>query len=100
MSALFGRSRPRHPVSWLSSVCLPHFTKKEESANGAGRRGSLLIQAVAEGVTQLEGKSPSGSRGRVQLRDGSARLPQPHVTPQSRKEVSASCRAAISAGRA
>jgi hypothetical protein len=26
----------------------------EESANGAGRRGSLLIQAVAEGVTQLE----------------------------------------------
>jgi hypothetical protein len=28
----------------------------EESANGAGRRGSLLIQAIAEGVTQLEGK--------------------------------------------
>ena len=26
----------------------------EESANGAGRRGSLLIQAVAEGVTQLQ----------------------------------------------
>jgi len=31
----------------------------EESANGAGRRGSLLIQAIADGVTQLEGKSPS-----------------------------------------
>lgn len=31
----------------------------EESANGAGRRGSLLIQAIAEGVTQLEGR---GSR--------------------------------------
>ena len=31
----------------------------EESANGAGRRGCLLIQAIAEGVTQLEGrKSP------------------------------------------
>jgi hypothetical protein len=28
----------------------------EESANGAGRRGSLLIQAIAEGVTQLERK--------------------------------------------
>jgi hypothetical protein len=26
----------------------------EESANGAGRRGSLLIQVIAEGVTQLE----------------------------------------------
>jgi hypothetical protein len=26
----------------------------EESANGAGRRGSLLIQAIAEGVTQLD----------------------------------------------
>ena len=26
----------------------------EESTNGAGRRGSLLIQAIAEGVTQLE----------------------------------------------
>ena len=72
----------------------------EESANGAGRRGSLLIQAIAEGVTQLEGKSPSGSRGRVQLRDGSARLPHSHVAPQSRIEVSASYRAAISAGRA
>ena len=33
----------------------------EESANGAGRRGALLIQAIADGVTQLEGKrSPSG----------------------------------------
>src|SRR6516162_3305645 len=31
----------------------------EESANGAGRRGSLLIQAIAEGVTQLE----RGDRG-------------------------------------
>jgi hypothetical protein len=31
----------------------------EESGNGAGRRGSLLIQAIADGVTQLEGrKSP------------------------------------------
>ena len=30
----------------------------EESANGAGRRGSLLIQAIAEGVTQLEGRKP------------------------------------------
>ena len=28
----------------------------EESANGAGRRGSLLIQTIAEGVTQLEGR--------------------------------------------
>jgi hypothetical protein len=28
----------------------------EESTNGAGRRGSLLIQAVAEGITQLEAK--------------------------------------------
>jgi hypothetical protein len=28
----------------------------EESANGAGRRGSLLIQAIAEGVMQLEGR--------------------------------------------
>jgi len=28
----------------------------EESANGAGRRGSLLIQAIAEGVTRLEGR--------------------------------------------
>jgi len=28
----------------------------EESANGAGRRGSLLIQAIAEGVTQLEAR--------------------------------------------
>jgi hypothetical protein len=27
----------------------------EESANDAGRRGSLLIQAIAEGVMQLEG---------------------------------------------
>src|SRR5215472_7565292 len=26
----------------------------EESANGAGRRSSLLIQVIAEGVTQLE----------------------------------------------
>jgi hypothetical protein len=26
----------------------------EESANGAGRRGSLLIQAIAEAVAQLE----------------------------------------------
>jgi hypothetical protein len=30
----------------------------EESANGAGRRGSLLIQAIAEGVTRLEGRRP------------------------------------------
>ena len=31
----------------------------EESANGSGRRGSLLIQAIAEGITRLEGrKSP------------------------------------------
>ena len=29
----------------------------EESANGAGRRGSLLIQAIAEGVTQLEART-------------------------------------------
>ena len=28
----------------------------EESANGAGRRGSLLIQTIAEGVTRLEGR--------------------------------------------
>ena len=28
----------------------------EESANGAGRRGSLLIQAIADGVTQLAGE--------------------------------------------
>ena len=28
----------------------------EESANGAGRRGSLLIQAIADGVTQLAGR--------------------------------------------
>src|SRR6516164_9220210 len=28
----------------------------EESANGAGRRGSLLIQAIAEGLAQLEGR--------------------------------------------
>jgi hypothetical protein len=28
----------------------------EESANGAGRRGSLLIQTIAEGVMQLEGR--------------------------------------------
>src|SRR5215469_12750933 len=27
----------------------------EESANGSGRRGSLLIQAIAEGVVQLDG---------------------------------------------
>jgi hypothetical protein len=26
----------------------------EESANGSGRRGSLLIQAIADGVAQLE----------------------------------------------
>lgn len=26
----------------------------EESANGAGRRGSLLIQAIAEGITRRE----------------------------------------------
>ena len=26
----------------------------EESVNGSGRRGSLLIQAIAEGITQLE----------------------------------------------
>ena len=30
----------------------------EESANGTGRRGSLLIQTIAEGVTQLEGRKP------------------------------------------
>jgi hypothetical protein len=30
----------------------------EESANGAGRRGSSLIQAIAEGVTQLERRRP------------------------------------------
>ena len=31
----------------------------EESANGAGRRGCLLIQAITEGVVQLaEGRSP------------------------------------------
>jgi hypothetical protein len=30
----------------------------EESANGAGRRGSLLIQAIAEGVTQLKERKP------------------------------------------
>ena len=30
----------------------------EESANGAGRRGSLLIQAIAVGVPQLEGRKP------------------------------------------
>src|SRR5215471_14831959 len=28
----------------------------EESANGAGRRGCLLIQAIAEGVTRLAGR--------------------------------------------
>ena len=28
----------------------------EESTNGAGRRGCLLIQAIAEGVTQLEAR--------------------------------------------
>ena len=28
----------------------------EESTNGAGRRGSLLIQAIADGVTQLAGR--------------------------------------------
>ena len=33
----------------------------EESANGAGRRGSLLIQAIAEGVTRLEGRRPLSS---------------------------------------
>src|SRR6516165_6030482 len=32
----------------------------EESANGAGRRGCLLIQTIADGVTRLGGKrSPS-----------------------------------------
>ena len=38
----------------------------EESTNGAGRRGSLLIQAIAEGVTQLEARrsrSPMISTG-------------------------------------
>ena len=30
----------------------------EESANGAGRRGSLLIQAIAEGLAQLEKTRP------------------------------------------
>jgi hypothetical protein len=30
----------------------------EESANGAGRRGSLLIQAIAEGLDQLEKTRP------------------------------------------
>jgi hypothetical protein len=28
----------------------------EESTNGAGRRGALLIQTIAEGVTRLEGR--------------------------------------------
>jgi hypothetical protein len=28
----------------------------DESANGSGQRGSLLIQAIAEGITQLEGR--------------------------------------------
>jgi hypothetical protein len=30
----------------------------EESANGAGRRGSLLIQAIADGLAQLEKTRP------------------------------------------
>jgi len=30
----------------------------EESASGAGRRGSLLIQAIAEGLAQLEKTRP------------------------------------------
>jgi hypothetical protein len=34
----------------------------EESANGAGRRGSLLIQAIAEGVVQLQGRTRPGIR--------------------------------------
>ena len=32
----------------------------EESANGSGRRGSLLIQAITDGVAQLEWRSSSG----------------------------------------
>jgi hypothetical protein len=37
----------------------------EESATGAGRRGSLLIQAIADGVTQLAGRrSPPPNRSR------------------------------------
>src|SRR5215469_15355585 len=38
----------------------------QESANGAGRRGSLLIQSIAEGVAQLEGRiAPSTISNRV-----------------------------------
>ena len=38
----------------------------QESANGAGRRGSLLIQTIAEGVAQLEGQiAPSTISNRV-----------------------------------
>jgi hypothetical protein len=35
----------------------------QESANGAGQRGSLLIQTIAEGVMQLEERKSPHQRG-------------------------------------
>jgi hypothetical protein len=47
----------------------------EESANGAGRRGSLLIQAIAEGVAQLEcGRSrPATNSAKLDTSAGTGR---------------------------
>ena len=46
----------------------------EESANGSGRRGSLLIQAIAEGITRLEGRKsqPPTIAARMETSAGTA----------------------------
>ena len=62
-SELSAPSRPRHSLLAQLRLLAAFY---EESANGAGRRGSLLIQAIAEGVTQLEARrsrSPTISTG-------------------------------------
>jgi hypothetical protein len=51
----------------------------EESANGAGRRGSLLIQAIADGVTQLAGGDRRHQRSQPRLAVTSGAILQPLV---------------------
>ena len=95
----------------------------EESAHGAGRRGSLLIQAIAEGVAQLAGRrsKPPTISARLETSASAggwewiqparrtapvttkwtSRQPGSDQTSRSRQsstEVSASYRAAISPG--
>src|SRR6516162_3413782 len=52
----------------------------EESANGAGQRGSLLIQAIAEALCNLTGRDPRCQRSQPRLAVTSGHCCKPWVS--------------------